>query len=344
MPFADDFRRDDAAARRKGIHRRINALFGDTAFEIDRAVQVRECGRRCWVGIIVRRNVNRLNTGYGTARGRCNSFLQFTHFGSQGWLITDGRGHTTQKRRYFRTRLSEAENIINEEQCVRTGLIAEMFGHGECRQRNAKSRARWFVHLAEHHNGLIDDPLAGVTNLRFLHFKPKVITFACALTNAREAGIAAVKTCESGDKLLNNNGLAYTGTAEQAGLTATNQRTKQVDDLDAGFEQLGLGGQIRHFRWSMVNGFAGGGCNRTQGVDWFPHQIEHATQCGLTNRNRNRLAGVSDGRTALQAVGGAQRDGAKPSAAQMLRDFAPQRFLLLLPQHDTLDIHFQRVV
>ena len=60
--------------------------------------------------------------------------------------------------------------------------------------------------------------LAGVTDLRFLHFEPEVVAFTRALADAGEAGIAAVESGQAGDELLDDDRLADAGAAEQAGL------------------------------------------------------------------------------------------------------------------------------
>ena len=64
--------------------------------------------------------------------------------------------------------------------------IAEIFGHGQGRQGDAEERTGRFVHLAEDHDGLIDDVLAGVADLGFLHFQPEVVAFAGSFADAGE--------------------------------------------------------------------------------------------------------------------------------------------------------------
>src|SRR4029078_5376306 len=90
--------------------------------------------------------------------------------------------------------------------------------------------------------------LAGVADLRFLHLQPEVVPLAGALAHAGEAGVAAVEAGEAGDQLLDDDGLADAGAAEEAGLAAAHQGAEQVDDLDAGLEQLGLRGELVELR------------------------------------------------------------------------------------------------
>ena len=53
-----------------------------------------------------------------------------------------------------------------------------------------------------------------------------------------------METRQTGDEFLDDDGLADAGPAEQPGLAAANVRGQQVDDLDAGFEDLGLGFEV----------------------------------------------------------------------------------------------------
>ena len=61
-----------------------------------------------------------------------------------------------------------------------------------------------------------------------------------ALTDAGEHRGAREVAGDTGDHLLDQNGLADTGTTEQTDLAALDVRGEQVDDLDAGLEDLGL--------------------------------------------------------------------------------------------------------
>ena len=85
---------------------------------------------------------------------------------------------------------------------------------------------------------------AGVADLGFLHFEPQVGPFAGPLADAGEHRVTAVGTGDAGDQLGEDDRLAQTGTAEQAGLAAADERREQVDDLDAGLEHLGLGREV----------------------------------------------------------------------------------------------------
>ena len=64
------------------------------------------------------------------------------------------------------------------------------------------------------------------------------LPFAGPLADAGEHRIAAVLAGDAGDQFGEDDRLAEAGPAEQARLAAADQRRQQVDDLDAGLEQL----------------------------------------------------------------------------------------------------------
>ena len=76
------------------------------------------------------------------------------HLGGQRRLITDGARHAAQERGHFAARLREAEDVIDEQQRVGAGRVAEVLGHRQGRQGDAEAGAGRLVHLAEHHAGL----------------------------------------------------------------------------------------------------------------------------------------------------------------------------------------------
>ena len=89
------------------------------------------------------------------------------------------------------------------------------------------------------------------------------------------------------DQLHENDGLADTGAAEQADLSAAGIRSEEVDDFDTGLEGLNFGFLIDEFRSRAVNRI---GFFR---VDWplFIHRladdVQHAPQRFLTDRYGN---------------------------------------------------------
>ncbi len=80
------------------------------------------------------------------------------------------------------------------------------------------------------------------------------------------------------DELGEDDGLAETRPAEETRLAAANERGEQVDDLDAGLEQLGLGGKLRKCRRLPMNGPHLRGGDRPAAIDRFAKQVEDAPQ------------------------------------------------------------------
>jgi len=240
--------------------------------------------------------------------------------------------------------MREAEDVVDEEQGVDAGLVAEVLGHGEGRERHPQAGARRLVHLAEDHDGLVEDALAGVADLRLLHLQPDVVALARPLADAGEAGVARVEAGEAGDQLLDDDRLADARAAEEAGLAAAHQRAEEVDDLDPGLEELGLRRQLVELRRRAVDRAALHRRDRTEPVDRLADQVEDAAERSLADRHGDRRPGVEDLRAALQALGRAERHRAHFAAPQVLRDLAPEGVVRGLAEHGALDLHPQRVV
>jgi hypothetical protein len=164
---------------------------------------VGERGRRRRVGQVVGGHVNGLHRGDRTLVGGGDAFLQRAHVGGQRRLITHGRRNTAEQRRHFRTRLGEAEDVVDEEQHV-LALVAEVLGDGQAGQRDAGAGARRLVHLAEHEGALRAGAAAGGSLLTpgFDHFVIEVVAFAGALADAGEHRITAVRLGDVVDQFL----------------------------------------------------------------------------------------------------------------------------------------------
>ncbi len=109
--------------------------------------------------------------------------------------------------------------------------IAEVFCHGQAGQCHAHTGSRGLVHLAVDQRGLVDNAALG-------HFAVQVVALAGALTDAGKYRVTVVLGGDVIDQLLDQDGLADTGAAEQADLTALGVGADQVNDLDAGLKDL----------------------------------------------------------------------------------------------------------
>src|ERR671916_279408 len=90
---ADDRRVEDRGGGGQRVHRRVDALLGEAATELDRRVQVGKHRERGRVGEVVRRDVYRLEARYGALLGRGDALLEGAHLRAEGGLVADFGGH-----------------------------------------------------------------------------------------------------------------------------------------------------------------------------------------------------------------------------------------------------------
>ena len=128
---SDDVRVHDTRGRIERIHGGVDSQFGDGARQHRGGVQVSEGRGRSRIGQIVSGHVDGLYGGDGSLGGRGDSFLHRTHVGGEGGLVAHGGGDTAEQGGYFGTGLSEAENVVDEEEYVLSFDVAEIFGDGE---------------------------------------------------------------------------------------------------------------------------------------------------------------------------------------------------------------------
>jgi len=121
--------------------------------------------------------------------------------------------HTAKKGRYLGTGLHETEDVVDEQQHVLVLHVSEVLGHGESRKRNTETDARGLIHLAVDQSGLVD-------NAGLLHFDPEVGSLTGALAHTGEHRHTTMLRSNTVDHFLDENGLAHTGTTEQADLAA----------------------------------------------------------------------------------------------------------------------------
>jgi hypothetical protein len=100
------------------------------------------------------------------------------------------------------------------------------------REANPHTGSWRFVHLAEAKGGVFEDA-------RGFHFEIKVIAFPGAFADPSEDRNAMVLGSDVRDEFLNEDGFADAGAAKETDFAAFHVRAKQIDDLDAGFEDLG---------------------------------------------------------------------------------------------------------
>ena len=262
-------------------------------------------GRR--VGQVVGRHVDRLHRRDRALLRRGDALLQGAHVGRERRLIADGRGDAAQKRRHLGARLREAEDVVDEEQHV-LALVAEVLGHRQTGQRNAHAGARRLVHLA------IDEGALGAlgravvllgvdVDLAIDHLVIEVVALARALADAGEHRVAAVRLGDVVDELHDQHGLADAGAAEQADLAALGVGSQQVDDLDAGDEDLRFRRLIGEGRRRRVNRPPVARLDGTRLVHRLADDVDDAPQRLVADRHGDGSAGVAHLLAAHEALG-----------------------------------------
>ena len=263
---------------------------------------------------------------------RGDPLLKLAHLGRESRLVADGARHAPEQRRDLGACLDEAEDVVDEEQDVAaSALVAEVLGHRQPGEADAQSGARGLVHLAEDERGRADHARLG-------HLEPEVVALARALAHAGEHGVALVLLCDVADQLLDQDGLAEPGAAEEAHLAAAHERRDQVDHLDAGLEDLHRRLERLEARRVAVNRPAlRVGRDRLALVDRLAEHVEKPSEGLLADRDADRSARVDHVDAARDPVRRVHRDRAHPVVAQVLlhlRDQVDRRPLGALGELD----------
>ena len=184
----------------------------------------------------------------------------------------------------------KSENVVDEQQRVRTFFVAEEFCDRQPGQRDPQTRARRLGHLPVNQRGFGFIRIARLDYAGLGHFQPKIVTFARTFAHTGEYGISAMLFGDVVDQFLNENGFADAGAAEQSNLAAFQERLDEVDDFYAGFKHFGCGRLIFKQRGRAVNGHGLGVLDRPQLVNGLlQSRSSHGPACpGLRERKSVR--------------------------------------------------------
>ena len=128
--------------------------------------------------------------------------------------------------------------------------------------------------------------------------------------DAGEHRITTVRFRNVVDQLHDDHGLADAGAAEQADLAAARIGCQQVDHLDAGDQDLRLGGLVDIGRRILMDGARGLGLDRPRLVHRVADHIDDAAEGAGAHRDGDRLAGIGHLLPAHQALSRVHGDGA----------------------------------
>lgn len=132
------------------------------------------------------------------------------------------------------------------------------------------------------------------------------------------------------DQLHDQDGLADAGTAEQSDLTSLGVRGQQVDDLDAGDEDLLLHTHLHELGRFGVDGGSQVGRDRASLVDGLADDVDDASQGFGTDWDTDGRACVGHALSTDQTFGTVHGDGADGVFSQVLGDFQHQAGLAAL--------------
>ncbi len=307
----------------------VDAELGDRAAEHGGRIQVRERGRRCRVGQVVGRHVDGLDRRDRALVGRGDPLLQTAHVGAQRRLVAHGRGDAAEQRRHLGARLGEAEDVVDEEQHVLVLLVAEILGEGQAGEADTGTGTGRLVHLAvdQRHLGLRAVLLVDDAGLH--HLVIEVVALARALADAGEHRDAAMRLGDVVDQLHDQHGLADAGATEEADLAALRVGRQQIDDLDAGDQDLGIGRLVDEGGCRSVDRRGDLDVDRPGLVDRLADDVEDPPERLAADRHRDGSTRVDHLLAAGQAVGAVHGDGAHGRFAQVLGHLEHQRLALV---------------
>ena len=220
VPRADDVGIQMDARRAQGVDGRIETGLDPLAREHHDGVQVAEDADHRRIGRIVSGHERRLDGRDGTVRAGPAAL-------SNGYdLVLIGR-------RQLRPGLGKPVDVIHEKEDVEF-LCLEMLSQRDAGQHDLKPRAGWLVHLAEDQAHLVQEP-------GLLQFVVELVPLTNPLANPGEDASPLMSFDDIVDELQGEEALSQCGAAEDARLAALDQRIQEVDDLDAGFQNLVAG-------------------------------------------------------------------------------------------------------
>ena len=217
--------------------------------------------------------------------------------------------------------MCKAEDVVDKEQNVRTGVIAELLCQRQTSQSDTHTRTWRLVHLAVDQRNFRIFEVIRNDNARFDHLVVKVVTFTCTLTNAREHGHTRVHLRDVVDQFHDENCFTNTRTAEQTNLTTLRVRREKVDNLNACHEDFRFSCLIFELWCLAVDRTTCVRFNWALLVNWFTSYVHDATQCSGTNWHGDWSVSVSHSLTAHQTFCRVHSDGTYGVFTKVLRYF-----------------------
>ena len=189
--------------------------------------------------------------------------------------------------------------------------IAEVLRHGQARQSHTHTDSWRLIHLTKDQCGVLK-------NTHFFHLKEQVRTLTGTFAHTGKHRGTGEFASDTGDHFLDQHRLAHTSATEQADLSALHVRGEQVNDLNTGFQNLGLTFKLVK-RWRVaVDAPLLTVTAETRFVKAVTQCVEHVPLHNVPNRDGNRFAAVNNLGTTDKTVGWCHGNGTNQVIAEVL--------------------------
>lgn len=325
MGFSDNGGVQHSGGGIQGIDGGVDTELGQGSGQDSCGIQMGESGSGGGIGKIIGRDVDGLDRGNGTLLGGGNSFLEGTQIGSEGGLVTDGRGDTTQKGRHFGAGLGESEDVVDEEQDVLSFLISEVLSEGKSGQTDSSSGTGGLVHLS------VDEGALGVASwdndLRFDHFVVEIVSFSGSFTDTGKDGVTTVVLGDVVDEFLDQDSFTDTGTSEETDFTTSGVRGQQVDDLNTSDQDFSSRTLFIEGGGFSVDGVELLASNGASFVNRLTNDIDNSSEGLGSDGHHDWVAGVLDVLSSDETVSGVQGNSSDSGITEMLSNFEDESVL-----------------
>lgn len=219
--------------------------------------------------------------------------MEGTEICSQGRLITDGRGNTSEQGGHFRASLGESEDIVNEQQDILSFFISEVLSNSETSEADSSSGTRGFVHLSE-------DECASrfvvinADNFGSNHFVIEIVSFSGSLSDTGEDGVTTVMLSNVVNKFLNEHSLSDTGTSEETNLTTSSIGSEEIDDLNTSDENFCSSSLISERRGISVDRVVFSSLDGSSLINGFTNNVHDTSESTRSDWNGDRTSGVNN--------------------------------------------------
>lgn len=174
---------------------------------------------------------------------------------------------------------------------ILTLRVTEVLGNSQTGKSNTGTGSWGLVHLTEDQGDL--GLAIKLNDGGLLHFVVQIVTLTGTLADTGEDGVTTVSLGDVVDQLLDEDGLADTGTTEQTNLSTTSVGSQEIDDLDTGDQNLSSGRLLGEFGSLGVDRQEVVGLDGATLVDGVTSDVDDTSQSGRADGDGDGSAGVA---------------------------------------------------